>query len=167
MVQRTLNATIDQLITVIQQLTSEQYVQKDDLLGGSSLGMHIRHIYEFIDCAITGAEQGMICYDDRARDEMIQSDKGYCLALLRQIQQKVEHADISTTCTLQGSYSFNTSEHYTVPTTLERELAYNIEHAVHHMAIIKMACRQLFPVLELEEGFGVAHSTRQHQHAKD
>jgi len=167
MVQSTLNATIDQLITVIQQLTPEQYVQKDDLLGGSSLGMHIRHIYEFVDCAITGAESGMICYDDRARDEMIQTDKSYCLALLRRVQQKILKVDVSTTCELRGSYSFNKEESYVVPTTLERELAYNIEHAVHHMAIIKMACQQLFPVLLIEDGFGVAHSTRQHQHAKD
>jgi hypothetical protein len=44
-----------------------------------------------------------------------------------------------------------------------RELLYNLEHAIHHMALIQVAVRQAFPALTLPAHFGVAYSTVQHQ----
>ena len=39
------------------------------------------------------------------------------------------------------------------------ELVYNIEHAVHHMAIIRIAVQHEFPDLALDDEFGYATST--------
>ena len=46
-----------------------------------------------------------------------------------------------------------------VESTLERELVYNIEHAVHHMAMIKIGLRQIAPEILIDKNFGVAQST--------
>jgi len=44
-----------------------------------------------------------------------------------------------------------------------RELQYNIEHAIHHMAIIKIAIGACFTEVELPANFGVAYSTVRYQ----
>ena len=46
---------------------------------------------------------------------------------------------------------------------LDRELVYNIEHAIHHMALIKIGIKEVAPQLQLPEGFGVANSTIRHK----
>ncbi len=50
-----------------------------------------------------------------------------------------------------------------IPSSVARELLYNIEHAVHHMALIQVAVTNAFPSIELPPHFGVAYSTVQHQ----
>ena len=45
-----------------------------------------------------------------------------------------------------------------IETNYERELLYNLEHSIHHQALIKVALLQLQSV-EIPENFGVAQST--------
>jgi hypothetical protein len=42
---------------------------------------------------------------------------------------------------------------------LFRELAYDLEHSIHHQAIIKIAMKNLNSEYALNENFGVARST--------
>jgi len=44
-------------------------------------------------------------------------------------------------------------------TGLEGELVYNIEHAIHHMAIIRIAVEKELPSIKLDKYFGLACST--------
>lgn len=46
-----------------------------------------------------------------------------------------------------------------INSSLYRELAFNIEHAIHHMAIIKIAAKILNPEIQIPSHFGVAPST--------
>ena len=39
----------------------------------------------------------------------------------------------------------------------------NVEHAIHHMALIQVAVKNAFGHIELPPHFGVAYSTVQHQ----
>ncbi|TAG65626.1 MAG: DinB family protein, partial [Runella slithyformis] len=50
-------------------------------------------------------------------------------------------------------------------TTLSRELVYIAEHAIHHLAILKIALRAHFPDIALPVHFGVAYSTVQYQNS--
>jgi hypothetical protein len=52
---------------------------------------------------------------------------------------------------------------YLVSSTVGRELIYNIEHTIHHLAIVKIALKAILPSLELPEHFGVAPSTIRHR----
>ena len=61
-----------------------------------------------------------------------------------------------------GSYSPDSDEMFLVRTNAEREIVYNIEHAIHHMAIIRIALQHDIPDLELESDFGYAFSTLKH-----
>ncbi|MDH3651116.1 MAG: hypothetical protein OEQ53_15620, partial [Saprospiraceae bacterium] len=46
-----------------------------------------------------------------------------------------------------------------VPSNVARELLYNLEHLIHHLAIIRIAMREVEPDVELGAHFGVAPST--------
>jgi hypothetical protein len=46
-----------------------------------------------------------------------------------------------------------------------RELTYNIEHAVHHMAIIKIGIREVANYVTLPADFGIAASTIRYKEA--
>jgi hypothetical protein len=48
-------------------------------------------------------------------------------------------------------------------TSYNRELVYNLEHAIHHMAIMKIAVDNAFPQVQMPENFGVAYSTIRYQ----
>ncbi len=43
-------------------------------------------------------------------------------------------------------------------TSFNRELIYNLEHAMHHMVIMKIAIENYFDKIQLPELFGVAYS---------
>ena len=56
-------------------------------------------------------------------------------------------------------YGLEGSNRQEIETNIGRELAYNIEHAVHHMAILKIGLAIVAPEVKVPEGFGVAVST--------
>ena len=56
-------------------------------------------------------------------------------------------------------YNLNDEEAITIETNYYRELIYNIEHAVHHMAIMKIGIHEVAPYISLPADFGVAAST--------
>ncbi len=150
-----------QLIDVAAQLSDEQYSGESGLLSGNSIGKHVRHIIEFFECLLAGYESGVIDYDARARNEAIENSTGVAIRTLEAISARIggmsdkqllllsEYPGIDGKCS--GESSFN------------REIVYNIEHAIHHMAIIKIALQSDFPEVKLPENFGIAWSTIKHQ----
>jgi len=64
---------------------------------------------------------------------------------------------------LEVGYDVANDNFVTVETTAMRELVYNIEHAVHHMAIIKIGVREIANYIELPLDFGIAASTIRYQ----
>jgi hypothetical protein len=67
---------------------------------------------------------------------------------------------------LEAGYDLGKEVFVTIDTNATRELVYNIEHAVHHMAIIKIGVREIATYIDLPTDFGIAASTiRYKEHA--
>jgi len=163
MIKSTLKNTLDQLDQLIVQIKPADYELNVDILSGSSLGMHVRHIIEFVECALEGEKTGVICYDSRKRDLALQSDVHTASARIKECSNGIESCSGNVDVKLSGTYCSSNPSVYSVKSSVERELQYNIEHAIHHMAIIKIAVRQVFPYVTIPDSFGVAHSTIQYE----
>ena len=60
------------------------------------------------------------------------------------------------------TYDYSDIDDLKVQSNYHRELAYNIEHAIHHMALIKLAIRKQCKYIVLPEHFRIVSSTVRH-----
>lgn len=155
---------LSQLTNLIEQLNESDFVKPCASLGNSSIGQHIRHTLEFFICFETGHASGVINYDKRAHDKLIESDKYIALAVIVRIREFVASLNGETPLKLEVGYDLASEDFTAIQTTTTRELVYNIEHAVHHMAIMKIGIREIAPAINLPYDFGVAASTLRHKH---
>jgi len=152
---------IDQLKDLAEKLSQDDFTRSLPVLMESSIGMHYRHIIEFYEVMISGAGMGEINYDSRKHDPELEGSREKCLERLEWIR-KVLTLEPGMKLKLSGSYIRESDNRFTLSTNLERELVYNIEHAIHHMAIIRIALQHEFPDLSVSEAFGYAYSTLKH-----
>ncbi len=148
-------------LSVIEPAT---FGQQLELLSGSTIGQHTRHILEFYQCLIeqSAAEVPEINYARRRRDYRIESDPAYALQLAEVIIAQLGGLNELQPCQLNCEE--HGLDHLLIESTIGRELIYNIEHTIHHLAIVKIALKHAMPSLELPVHFGVAPSTIRHRH---
>jgi len=157
-------AALDDLrhyLTVIDPVT---YQASLAILSGSTIGQHTRHIIEFYNCLLEQSLESVepvINYANRKRDHRIESEPDYALSYVDSISEKLNELVSDKKCLL------NCAEHgqadLMINSTIGRELIYNIEHTIHHLAIVKIALRSTMPDIVLPEHFGVAPSTIRHR----
>ncbi|HAS41763.1 MAG TPA: hypothetical protein DCS93_14890 [Microscillaceae bacterium] len=155
---------LHQLIGLIKQLNKQEYTTDLPLLMDNSISKHLRHIVEFYDCLFKGLANDTINYDLRERNPSIENDPEFaiqfienCIAQLSKMELSNDPIELITLLSPDGHEACT-------KTSIDRELAYNVEHAIHHMAIIKIAVKQCFPHVKLPKEFGVAYSTIKYQH---
>jgi len=152
---------LDQLEGIIDQLSKEDFKMPLEILSDSSIGQHVRHTLEFFICLMDASNEGIINYDKRKHDKFIQEDKNLAISVIGSIKDFINKAEGNLELSLEMEYGVSDDEVQVniVPTNYERELAYNIEHAVHHMALMKVGIISSFEHVELPPYFGVASST--------
>ena len=151
-----------QLEDVLVQLTPEQYTTPCKNLFQSSLGQHVRHIIELFQGLQNGYASGNINYEKRKRDVRIETEKTTAIQQLQHIAKQLNQPD--KTLTLEANYNEQSAESILVSSNYYRELLYNLEHAVHHMALIRVGLQEVANV-QLPDSFGVASSTVKHREA--
>jgi hypothetical protein len=135
-----------------------------ELLSGSTIGQHTRHIIEFFNCLIeqcAGHDAPTISYASRRRDFLIESAPDHALQNVLELSERLNDLDTNKSCLLDCAE--HGQDNLLVPSTIGRELIYTIEHAIHHLAIVKIALKAVTPSLMLPEHFGVAPSTIRHR----
>jgi uncharacterized damage-inducible protein DinB len=149
---------LKQLQKIIENLTDEQYAHPQEILSCSSIGAHVRHILEFYICLIR-ADKIQISYDTRDRNKRLEEEKSYCLQMIPAIISTLETYKTDQEFLLFSNFSEKSDEVIKLKTSLFRELAYCLEHSVHHEAIIKIAIQPFSNEVGMMETFGVAAST--------
>ena len=157
-----IEATLSKLFNIqyyLRNLDPGLYKEPLEILSFASIGEHTRHILEFYQCLLNQSAEGCVNYDLRVRDQLIQEDPAAADQVLTIIIESIPKYHVDQKLRLQISYDQDQAETITVATSLERELAYNLEHVIHHLAIIKIGLSVVSPGLALPDGFGVAPST--------
>lgn len=149
-----------QLNVALNSISNEEYVRPSEHLSNATIGEHTRHIIEMYQCLLNGYDEGLVCYDHRKRDKEIQTNKELSQKLLVEIALRSERSNKEMR--LRAVYGDATAEELNVDTNYYRELAYNLEHTIHHMALIKVGLKELKKE-HVGESFGVASSTIRHR----
>jgi hypothetical protein len=150
---------LDQLEDVVKQIQESDFTKPADNLSGSTIGQHTRHIIEFFICFERGEREGVINYDKRSHNKLIETNKSLAIDEIHQAIKFISDLREKKALRLEVGYDLVRNEYISVETNTCRELIYNIEHAVHHMAIIKIAAREIAPYIRFDHDFGVAAST--------
>ena len=145
-----------QLKEALSQLSNAEYKQPSDILFNATVGQHIRHIIELFQSLEMGYETGIINYENRKRDMRIETEKDIAVQLLNDIYKNLDRANIDLVLETEGYQ--NSGNCIVIPTNYYRELAYNLEHVIHHMALIRIGITEVSGI-RLPENFGVAFST--------
>lgn len=155
-IQQSVQVIFKQLEDSLVQLTNEQYCKKIDTLSGATIGQHVRHVVEMFVCLQNGYASGTVNYENRKRDITIESSNEVAINLMRHINTSL--FDQNKELILEAGFDENSFELNRIPTNYFREIAYNLEHTIHHMALIKIGINEVSEV-SLPEGYGVASST--------
>lgn len=169
-----INNLLSQISVVLEGLSDEEYTRQVRVLSNATIGQHTRHIIEFFLELFKGYDQGVVDYDNRKRSHAIETDRHSALSTLREVAGQLAKPDKE----LWLSADFNTVEAAAesgllrkagstaarIRTNYQRELVYNLEHTIHHMALLRIGVTDLTD-LPLPDNFGVALSTQKFRKA--
>lgn len=157
-------SVLQQLREALMKMSDSDYISKayDDT---SPLGMHVRHIVEFHEelfKTLMNMADNEVCYDRRARNLDYENSRQMGIEAIQSLEL------------LWGNNFYAASEPVMMSVTLDvdkdpmamhscvyREMAYVLDHTIHHMEIIRLIARAQGIVIHAP--FGVAISTQRYQ----
>jgi uncharacterized damage-inducible protein DinB len=154
---------LNQLQNLLLKLSYEDYNSRPAVLFGASIGDHYRHILEFYLLLVSGSFTGLISYDRRERDQRLAEQTQVAIETIGKIESGLKNIDLGQSILMEADYTHDGSQDNKIPTSIGRELAYCIEHSIHHQAIIKAALIAIGREKLVDEQFGVAYSTIRHR----
>ena len=150
---------LEQLKSTILQLKESHFTAKLEVLNGATLGQHVRHTIEFFLCLFDARNQGRLNYDLRKHDPFIEQDPKLAISVIDSIIEFLERETEDFSLKHEANYQLEEGPNVTMESSFFRELSYNIEHTIHHMALIKIGILTNFDYVTLPDHFGVASST--------
>lgn len=144
-----------QISEALQQLTDEEYSRPSEILFTATIGQHVRHIIELFLCLENGYDEGTVNYEKRKRDYRIETDRLFACSLFQDIYSRLPKPNKEIKLEAED---YDDDATVSVPSNYYREIAYNLEHTIHHMALIRVGVSEVSSV-SLPKSFGVAYST--------
>ena len=150
--------SLQKLVQMLELLPANGcYTNPCEALTNATIGQHTRHIIELYQCLLEGYGSGKVYYDNRKRNPVYENDIAAAIAEVKAILQKLPQPDKQLLiCSVAGDESVNIESNYF------REVLYNLEHCIHHQALIKVALLTIEDI-PVDNGFGVAYSTLQYR----
>jgi hypothetical protein len=145
--------SLNDLVDLLQQLSDAEYSKPCPELSNASIGEHTRHIIEMFQCLENQYEFAIVNYDLRERNYRIQTETEFTITKIAEIKNNIDKPNKKLE--LQQIVD---AEEIRIESNYFRELLYNLEHCIHHQALIKVAIIQ-HSALCVNENFGVARST--------
>jgi hypothetical protein len=153
----TIEHTLGELSHVIGQLNSSEFSAPLSVLNNSSIGQHTRHSIEMFQCLLKGYDGGRFSYDDRQRDLQLETDIAFAQNQIKLICIEMNLPNKALTSTYKLGDSI-----VEVETNFFRELVFNLEHCIHHNALIRIGVNASTDI-PMSDHFGVAPSTMEYR----
>lgn len=147
---------LEELAKVLEKSTDEVFVTPLPVLSNASVGEHVRHLIEMFICLQDGYSFGYVDYEKRKRDVCLQTITSRAIEKLHFLGSTLYLEDRALV--LLATYDYSDEHQFSYNTTYYRELAYCLEHMIHHMALIKIGLLEM-GLTDLPEIFGLAPST--------
>jgi len=153
-----LNNILGEQQDLLRKISAKTYTADISSLDGSTIGRHTRHIIEFLEILLASYNNNTINYDERKRNLELEENPEKAAEAISHIVSsiKLPNRNLILQQTI-GSINIQLN------TNFYRELLYNIEHCIHHQALIKVACNDIGISYLLSRNFGVAYSTIQYR----
>jgi hypothetical protein len=155
-----LDRALEDIATVVAALSPEAYRHRPPPSASGSIGEHVRHCLDHVAALVSADRSCCLSYDRRGRGTVIETDNAQALGRIQLLRIKVAVGRWSTRLDHPILVTFaiaRCGEVETGTSTLVRELAFVLNHTIHHQAMIGLlAAMQGFDV---PEGFGYAPST--------
>lgn len=149
-----------QITQLLDMMDGNDYAKPLEIFNGSTLGQHFRHILEFYHCLLSGAERGTIDYAQRERDPRIEQDPLIAKQAFERVLHALDRLEENRSLSVKADFSAeNASDRPLVRSSVGRELMFAYDHAVHHLAIIKIGLHTCAPQVLIDPNLGVAPST--------
>lgn len=148
--------TLGDTITMLKGIDQKKYTSKLDIFEDRTIGEHTRHIIELFQQLDHSYENGRLNYDERERNTKIQENIFFAIDCLKNLISSLKTSDKKLK--LKGVLL---GENQEIETSYYRELAFNIDHCVHHHAIIKIGLKSLGS--SVGRDFGYAASTKAYE----
>lgn len=142
---------------LLGKLNEDQYQFSSSYLSGASIGQHIRHIIEFYTCLTKACEDNeAVNYDERKRDPVLERQPLEAKKVIDQLIDFLDKKEIKGETALQANRE---DKLCSIPSSFQRELAYCLEHSIHHQALVKVGLFEQGLSYLTDDHFGVAPST--------
>ena len=116
-----------------------------------------------LKCVTDGYNLGKVDYLNRVRDLSLETDKISATAQLTEMTDQVTKHDRQMRLVTE---TYEEGLMNVVETTYFREIVYNTEHAIHHLALIRVALREMKLDI-VDDDFGMAYSTIKYVSTQD
>jgi uncharacterized damage-inducible protein DinB len=154
-----LRKRLDELMRLVLTLPSEAYRARPANASGA-IGEHVRHVLDHVSALIGASPTSVLSYDHRTRGTGVESDPRAAVSEMMRLDLALERwtersldEPIAVAAVLDAD-----GQSVTGWSTLARELAFVMNHTIHHQAIIALLleCQGHEP---LDDRFGYAPST--------
>ncbi|MGJ8744890.1 DinB family protein [Polaribacter sp.] len=154
---------LNEIKNVLLQVTNDQFTFQSTTLFGATIGQHVRHILVIYQSVFNGFETKAVNYDHRERNLLAETDTNFAIQTIDEICSilKENHTDIQLI--LEGNFCEIEGNQIKIETSFLRELAYCLEHSIHHQALIKVGLLELKCLHFIDDTFGLAPATIRHR----
>jgi len=145
---------LEQGMELIERLDDRLYTRVNRPFSTHGIGSHFRHCIDFYHSFLTAVGTGKINYDDRVRDEWVESRRLFATSKLRAMIEGLQRLSLTDN---QGEVQVILEGSSWSRSSVKRELQFLLSHTIHHYALIALALR--LQGFDPGEEFGVAPST--------
>ncbi|MCF8277823.1 MAG: DinB family protein [Flavobacteriales bacterium] len=148
--------TLLSLRSVLERMEQKMYTHVNPK-GRASVGQHVRHTLEFYQCLFEATDS--VNYDLRKRDILLESSPDHAMICIDELIEKLNSVSLDRSLKLLAEMSGAEDNLLSVSSSMSRELLYVLEHAIHHMALMRVLIKDGNTEFDLHDSFGVAYST--------